>query len=221
MPDASLLPALLLNLRRFGMVPVIAIDTLEAALPLADALVDGGLPLAEITFRTAIAGQVIARIVSQRKGILVGAGTVLTAESLLAAKAAGACFAVAPGLNAAIVFKAAECKIPFVPGVCTPSEIEQALSLGCRLLKFFPAGASGGVDMLRRSPLPTRHLGVRFMPTGGVNPDNLADYLALDSVAAVGGTWIAKREDLAAGRWSDIRRRARRPSKSCAVYGEA
>ncbi|MGA2033191.1 MAG: bifunctional 4-hydroxy-2-oxoglutarate aldolase/2-dehydro-3-deoxy-phosphogluconate aldolase [Thermoguttaceae bacterium] len=194
-------------IERFGVVPVIAIDAPDAAIPLADALAEGGLPLAEITFRTEVAAQVIERIALERPSMLVGAGTVLTAANLAAAKSAGASFAVAPGLNAAIVGRAAELKIPFVPGVCTPSEIEQAFALKCRLLKFFPAEASGGAAMLQALSAPYAHLGVRFMPTGGVNPDNLAEYLALPSVAAVGGTWIAKREDLVAGRWQEIRRR--------------
>jgi 2-dehydro-3-deoxyphosphogluconate aldolase/(4S)-4-hydroxy-2-oxoglutarate aldolase len=197
------------EIARHGVVPVIAIEAVEAALPLADALLEGGLPLAEITFRTPAAAAVIAEIATHRPQLLLGAGTVLTAENVQAAKAAGARFAVAPGLNPAVVRHAAECQLPFVPGVCTPSEIEQALVLGCRIVKFFPAEASGGVEMVKALTAPYAHTGLRFVPTGGVNTANLESYLSVASVAAVGGTWIAKPDDLAAGRWQTICDRCR------------
>jgi 2-dehydro-3-deoxyphosphogluconate aldolase/(4S)-4-hydroxy-2-oxoglutarate aldolase len=192
-----------------GIVPVIAIDSVDQALPLADALLEGGLPVIEVTFRTAAAGDVIALLSEERPGLLVGAGTVLTEKNLRAAKYHGACFAVSPGLNPDIVRGAAEIGLPFAPGVATPSDIEGALSLGCTLLKFFPAGMLGGVAMVRALSGPYTHMGLRFMPTGGVNIDNLADYLSCETVAAVGGTWLAKKEDLAAGRWDTIRDRCR------------
>ena len=200
MPDADIFSAI----AHHGVVPVITIDSLDASLPLADALLAGGLPLAEITFRTAAAADVIRRLTTQRPQLLVGAGTVLTAENLDAAVQCGAKFGVAPGLNPHIVRRAREAGLPFVPGVATPSEIEQALALGCRVLKFFPAEALGGVAMLQALAAPYTHTGVRFMPTGGVGPANLQSYLNLPHVAAVGGTWIAKPEDLAAGRWPAI-----------------
>jgi 2-dehydro-3-deoxyphosphogluconate aldolase / (4S)-4-hydroxy-2-oxoglutarate aldolase len=190
-----------------GVVPVIAIEQVEAALPLADALLAGGLPVVEITFRTAAAAQVIQLLARERPGLLVGAGTVLTRDNLQAAKAAGARFAVAPGLNPDLVGQARDLGLPFVPGVATPSEIEQALSLGCPTLKFFPAEALGGLEMLSALAAPYGHTGVRFVPTGGVTPANLESYLACKAVAAVGGTWIAKKEDLAAGKWQEIQRR--------------
>ena len=193
-----------------GIVPVIAIDSVDMALPLADALLEGGLPLVEITFRTAAAAEVIERICWQRPSLLVGAGTVVTAENLQAAKASGAKFGVAPGLNNDIVTGARRAGLPFVPGVCTPSEIERAMTLGCRLLKFFPAEPSGGIEMLKALAAPYSHLGVRFVPTGGVNVNNLAAYMAVDAVAAVGGTWLAKKEDLAAGKWAEIRDRCKK-----------
>lgn len=188
---------------------MIAIESVEAALPLADALLEGGLPVAEITFRTAAAAAVIEQMARHRPELLVGAGTVLSEENVKAAQAAGARFAVAPGLNPAVVQHAARAGLPFAPGVCTPSEIEQALELGCRIVKFFPAEPSGGVEMVKALAAPYSHLGLRFMPTGGVNTGNLATYLAVKAVAAVGGTWIAKPEDLAAGRWHIIRDRCR------------
>jgi 2-dehydro-3-deoxyphosphogluconate aldolase / (4S)-4-hydroxy-2-oxoglutarate aldolase len=192
-----------------GVVPVIAIDKIEAALPLADALLEGGLPVVEITFRTAAAAEVIRKIAQERPQLVVGAGTVLTPANLEAAKSSGAAFAVAPGLNPQIVKLAQQMGLPFVPGVATPSDIEQGLTLGCNLLKFFPAEALGGVSMIEALSAPYKHTGVRFMPTGGINTGNLESYLKLDTVAAVGGTWIAKKEDLAVGKWDEVRQRCR------------
>lgn len=198
------------TIARCGVVPVIAIDSVDAAIPLADALLEGGLPLVEITFRTPAAAKVIETVARHRPELFVGAGTVVTASNLETATSCGAKFAVAPGLNPAIVNRAREVGLPFLPGVCTPSDIEQALSLGYTVLKFFPAEASGGIDMIKALAGPYGHLGVRFMPTGGVNINNLAAYLAIDAVVAVGGTWIAKKEDLLEGRWSEIRDRCKR-----------
>jgi 2-dehydro-3-deoxyphosphogluconate aldolase / (4S)-4-hydroxy-2-oxoglutarate aldolase len=189
---------------QFGIVPVIAIEKVEAAIPLADALLQGGLPVVEITFRTAAAAEVIRRITNERPQLVVGAGTVLTAANLEAAKASGVAFAVAPGLNPQVVKQAQQLGLPFVPGVATPTDIEAGLALGCKLLKFFPAEALGGVGMIEALSAPYKHTGVRFVPTGGVNTANLESYLKLDTVAAVGGTWIAKKEDLAAGKWADV-----------------
>jgi 2-dehydro-3-deoxyphosphogluconate aldolase/(4S)-4-hydroxy-2-oxoglutarate aldolase len=192
-----------------GVVPVIAIDSVEHALPLADALLSGGLPLVEITFRTKAAAEVIRLLSTARPELTVGAGTVLTPETVQTAVDAGARFAVAPGLNPRVVEAARELKLPFVPGVANPTDIETALELGCKLLKFFPAEALGGTKLLAALSAPYKHTGVRFMPTGGVSPANLGAYLALDTVAAVGGTWIAKKEDMADGRWEEIARRCR------------
>lgn len=192
---------------RFGVVPVISLESEDAALPLADALVRGGLPVVEVTFRTASAAAVVRRLVQERPQLTVGAGTVLTPANLEAARASGAAFAVAPGLNPRIIALAAELGLPFIPGVATPSEIELALSLGCQFLKFFPAEASGGVAMLEALSAPYKHMGVRFMPTGGVSPANLEAYLQMETVSAVGGTWLARKEDLAQGRWEEVARR--------------
>ena len=192
-----------------GVIPVIAIDSADAALPLADALLEGGLPVVEITFRTAAAAEVIEMICRRRPELLVGAGTVLTPKNLEAAVACGARFGVAPGLNPDIVQQAGRLGLPFVPGICTPSDIERGLALGCKIQKFFPAEACGGIDMLKALSAPYGHTGVRFVPTGGVSVNNLAAYLAMPTVAAVGGTWIAKKEDLAGGKWQEIRDRCR------------
>ena len=199
--------SVLIRVAQYGIIPVIAIDKVEAALPLADALLQGGLPVIEITFRTAAAAEVIRVIARERPQLLLGAGTVLTAPNLEAAKSSGAAFGVAPGLNPELVKQARQLGLPFVPGVATPSDIEAGLSLGCKLLKFFPAEALGGVAMIEALSAPYKHTGVRFVPTGGVNTANLEAYLKLDTVAAVGGTWLAKKEDLASGRWDDIRNR--------------
>lgn len=192
-----------------GIVPVIAIDNPNAALPLADAFLAGGLPIVEITFRTAAAAQVIQTLAGERPNLLVGAGTVLTRENLLAARSAGARFAVAPGLNPDIVIQARDLGMPFIPGVATPSDIERALALGCQTLKFFPSELLGGVAMITALAAPYGHTGVRFMPTGGVSPANLEAYLACKTVAAVGGTWLAKKDDLAQGNWAEITQRCR------------
>ena len=197
------------RIAHYRIVPVIAIDALDAALPLADALIAGGLPLAEITFRTAAAAAVIQLLTRERPDMLIGAGTVLSAATAREARARGAEFAVAPGTNPAVVAAAREAGLPFIPGVATASEVEQALSLGATMQKFFPSEANGGVAMLKALIAPYAHTGVQFMPTGGVTPDNLPSYLALKPVAAVGGTWLATKDDIAAGRWAQITEKCR------------
>lgn len=192
-----------------GVVPVIAIESAEGAIALADALLEGGLPIVEITFRTTAAAAVIAELTAKRPALCVGAGTVLSLKNLEAAYACGARFGVAPGLNPTIVQQANKLGMPFIPGVATPTEIEQALELGCTLLKVFPAETLGGVGLIKALAGPYAHTGVRFVPTGGVNLGNLAAYLQQKTVAAVGGTWIAKPDDLAAGKWTEIRDRCR------------
>jgi len=211
-PDPSSDPAgnVLDTLAHYGVVPVLAIDAVETALPLADALLAGGLPVAEVTFRTAAAAEVLRLLARERPQLLLGAGTVLNTENLDAAIQCGARFALAPGLNPAVVARAREAGLPFLPGVATPTDIEAALGLGCSLLKFFPSEAMGGISMLRALSGPYKHTGVRFVPTGGVNAANLAAYLSTEGVAAVGGTWIATKGDLAEGNWSAITERCRK-----------
>lgn len=187
------------------IVPVIAIDEVASAIPLADALIEGGLPLAEITFRTEAATEVIRTLKRERPSLLLGAGTVLSPENLRLAKECGATYALAPGFNPKVAEESVRLGFPFAPGVVTPSEIEAALGLGLKVLKFFPAGDSGGPRMLNSLSAPYQHTGVRFIPTGGVTLENLKDYLSVKTVLAVGGTWIAKREDIKAGNWDKIR----------------
>jgi len=192
-----------------AVVPVIALDDPAAALPLADALIEGGLPVAEITFRTSAARATIEAIARARPELLIGAGTVLDEAQLDEAVDAGARFALSPGLDAAVLAHAAKRGLPFAPGIMTPTDLQAALRAGCSMVKFFPAMPAGGPSMLKNIAAPYLHTGIRFNPTGGVSMDNLADWLSLKEVAAVGGTWIASRADIAAGNWSKITANAR------------
>lgn len=191
-----------------GVVPVIAIESTELALPMADALVKGGLPVAEITFRTAAAAEVIALLKKERPGLFLGAGTITSVDQLVRAQECGAVFGVSPGFNAEVVKKSIEIDFPLFPGVLTPSEIEQGLSLGLKIMKYFPAEASGGILMLKAVSAPYNHLGVRFIPTGGVNIKNIEDYLNLPQVLVCGGTWIAKKDVISEERWDEIEKNA-------------
>ena len=186
------------------IVPVLALETLEDGMKICEIFSKAGLCGAEITFRTKAAPEIIREATKAFPNLLIGAGTVLNVYDLHRAFEAGAKFAVAPGFNPTVVNEAVRCGFPFAPGVCTPSEIEQAMELGCRFLKFFPAEAAGGVPMLKSLIAPYRHLGVRFMPTGGVTADNVKNYLGLKEVAAVGGTWLGKADLIAAGEWEKI-----------------
>jgi len=192
------------QMRGLKVIPVVAIDNVDAALPLADALLSGGLPVAEITFRTEAAAEVIRLLAAERPQLLLGAGTVLNVTDLQRAKDCGARFAVAPGLNSDVVKAAQDMGLPFAPGVMTPTDVEAALSLGLNTLKYFPAEAAGGVTFLKSLSAPYRHLGIQFIPTGGINLQNVAAYLSVETVLAVGGTWVAKRDTVASGRWDEI-----------------
>jgi 2-dehydro-3-deoxyphosphogluconate aldolase/(4S)-4-hydroxy-2-oxoglutarate aldolase len=187
-----------------GVVPVIALDDARNAIPLADALIAGGLPVAEITFRTAAARATIEAMAKQRPDMLVGSGTVLTEEQVDQSLAAGAQFALSPGIDAAVLAHAAKVGLPFAPGIMTPTDLQVALRMGCEMVKFFPAMPAGGPNMLKNIAAPYAHTGIGFNPTGGVTMDNMGDWLALPEVRAVGGTWIATRADIAAGDWDKI-----------------
>ena len=191
-----------------GIIPVIVIEDEADAVPLAQALVKGGLPVLEVTFRTKAAAAAIAAICREVPEAVVGAGTVLTTGQLDAAREAGAAFCVAPGFDPAVIAAAKAAGMPFCPGVATASELSQALSAGCRLVKFFPAEAAGGVKMIKNLLGAFRFTGVRFMPTGGVNLSNVSDYLAVPEIACCGGTWIVPGDALAAHDWSAIERLA-------------
>ena len=196
------------TLKKAGVIPVIVIEQAEQAVPLARALVKGGLPVLEVTFRTAAAAESIARIRAEVPEAVVGAGTLLTPEMVKAAKAAGAAFGVAPGFDPAVIAAARAEGLEMVPGIATASELSQALTAGLRLVKFFPAEAAGGVKMIKNLLGAFRFTGVTFMPTGGVNPANVADYLAVPEVLCCGGTWVVPKAALAAGDWGAIERLA-------------
>ena len=167
---------------KIGIVPVIALDDAKDAEPLAKALCKGGLPCAEVTFRTNAAEEAIRIIAGKFPDMLVGAGTVLTTEQVERAVGAGARFIVSPGLNPRVVRYCVERNIPIIPGISNPSDVEAALEMGIEVVKFFPAEASGGVEMMKAISAP--YAKVRFMPTGGVNPNNLRDYLDFPKVIA-------------------------------------
>ena len=186
------------------LICVAVIDQPDDAVPLAEALLAGGLNCIEVTFRTAGAASAIQAIRKNVPRISVGAGTLLSAEQVRQAADAGAQFGVSPGLNEAVVAVAAKNWMPFFPGIMTPTEVDRALNLGCTQLKFFPAETAGGVKMLKALAGPFSHTGVKFIPTGGINAASLADYLAVPQVAAVGGSWMAERKLVAEKNWAKI-----------------
>jgi len=188
------------------IIPVVAIHNAKDADPLADALIAGGLPSAEITFRTEAAEAAI-KAMARRGDITVGAGTVLTVEQAQKAIGAGAGFVVAPGLNPKVVRFCLDNNIPVTPGVATPTDIETAMNLGLEILKFFPAEAFGGLKTLKAMSAP--YQAVKFIPTGGLNAQNVVDYLKFPKVAAVGGSWIVKSDAIAGGEFDKITRLTR------------
>ena len=203
-------------LSRIGVVPVITIDRPQDAVPLARALLNGGIGCAEITFRTASAEEAIRRIGGECHEMLVGAGTVLTVQQAEQAIRAGAQYIVAPGFDAAVVEWCLGNGVPVLPGVATPTEINMALARGVKLLKFFPAEEIGGVRMLKTLLAPYQE--VQFIPTGGINARNLAEYLALPNVVACGGSWMATESMISEGRFDEIARLSR---EAQAIVGRA
>ena len=197
------------RIAQIGVVPVIAIDAVAHAIPLADALLEAGLGVAEITFRTNAAADVLAKLRDERPDLLIGAGTILDTDQLQCALDAGAAFGLAPGFDPALVDAAIAAGLPFAPGIMTPSDISLAVARGCRLMKFFPAMPAGGPAMLSNINAPFKHLGLKFIPTGGVKIDNMQDWLSKPEIAAVGGTWIATPEMMRAGKWAEVTANAR------------
>ena len=190
------------ELSKIGIVPVIKIEDAKDAAPLAKALIDGGLPCAEVTFRTACAKEAIAIIAKEFPDMIVGAGTVLTKAQVDDAIEAGAKFIVSPGFNPEIVKYCQSKGCPIVPGINNPSGIEAALELGLKTVKFFPAEQSGGLAMIKAMSAP--YGGVTFMPTGGISPSNVNDYLAFNKIVCCGGSWMVKPEMIAAGDFDGI-----------------
>lgn len=187
-----------------GIVAVLVVDNEEDGPPLARALLAGGVDVMELTLRTPAALGALRRIRAEVPEMLAGAGTVLSAAQVAEVKNAGAEFAVSPGVNPRVLQAAGDAGMPFAPGIATPTDIELALECGCRMLKFFPAEHSGGLPYLQAISAPYRHLGVSFLPLGGLNAKNMAAYLSDPLVPAIGGSWLAPREAIREARWNDI-----------------
>ena len=186
----------------FGVVPVVVLDDVKDALPLAKALTEGGLPCAEVTFRTEAAEESIKVMAEAYSDMVVGAGTVLTIEQVNAAVKAGAKFIVSPGFDPEIVDYCLEKEIPIFPGCVTPSEVAQAVKRGLKVVKFFPAEPAGGVAMIKAMAAPYHQL--RFMPTGGIGTQNLKDYLEFDKIICCGGSWMVKADLIKNGEFEKI-----------------
>lgn len=198
---------ILKKLSLMGIVPVVKIDDAVDAVPLAKALCEGGLPCAEVTFRTAAAKEAIKNMTTEFPEMLVGAGTVLTTKQVDDAVDAGAKFIVSPGLNPEVVKYCIERNIPVTPGCSNPSDVELALSLGLEIVKFFPAEACGGLPMIKAMSAP--YTNVKFMPTGGINASNICEYLSFPKIIACGGSWMVKDSLIKAGKFDEITRLTR------------
>ncbi|EOA6543063.1 TPA: bifunctional 4-hydroxy-2-oxoglutarate aldolase/2-dehydro-3-deoxy-phosphogluconate aldolase [Vibrio vulnificus] len=195
------------QLKALKVIPVIAIDKAEDIIPLGKVLAGNGLPAAEITFRSAAAAEAIRLLRETQPDMLIGAGTVLNREQAIAAKEAGATFIVSPGFNPNTVKACQEIGIDIVPGVNNPSTVEAALEMGLTTLKFFPAEASGGINMVKSLLAP--YTDIELMPTGGINPANIKDYLAIPRVLACGGTWMVDKKLIEEGNWEELARLTR------------
>lgn len=193
-----------LRLHHAGVIAVLMIDRADDAVPLARALLAGGVSCLELTLRTDAALECLRRIRAEVPEMIVGAGTILTPQQVNEARDNGASFGVAPGMNPRVVAEAARIGLPFAPGVCTPTDIELALEAGCRVLKFFPCEPCGGLSYLRTIAAPFMHLGVQFIPLGGVNAVNASTYLKEPAVCALGGSWLAPKDHIAKGGWAAI-----------------
>lgn len=202
-PDMS---TVLERFHELGVIPVVVLEDAKDAEALGKALCDGGLPVAEVTFRTDAAEESIRIMASKFPDMLVGAGTVLTVEQARRAVAAGAKFIVSPGFNPKVVQYCVDNDIPVTPGIQTPTEIEMALEFGLKVVKFFPAEAAGGLKMIKALAGP--YVNTYFMPTGGISLENAPEYLKYNKIWAVGGSWIAKNDEIAAGRFEDIKVKA-------------
>lgn len=188
---------------KIGIIPVVVLEDAKDAEPLGKALMEGGLPCAEVTFRTAASEEAIKIMTEKFPDMLVGAGTVLTTEQADSAIAAGAKFIVSPGLNPDVVAHCVKKGIPVTPGTCTPTDVEKALTFGLDVVKFFPAEPAGGLDFIKAIAAP--YVGVKFMPTGGINANNVRDYLKYDRIIACGGSWMVKGDLIKAGDFEKIK----------------
>lgn len=203
-------PVLKERISQSGVIAVLVLDRLEDAIPVAKSLLEGGITVMELTLRTEVAFPALEAIVRDVPEMLVGIGTILTPVQAHEAVDRGAAFGVAPGCNPRVINAARDVGLPFAPGVATPSDIEAAVEAGCRLLKFFPAEAMGGMQFLQAIAAPYAHLGLRYIPLGGLYGGNLDDYASNPLVAALGGSWIATRERIREGKWAEITALARK-----------
>ncbi len=197
-------PELAARIERAGIVAVLIIDRVEDAVPLAKALLDGGIDVMELTLRTDAALGALKEIRTHVPEMIAGVGTILTTGQVEEVKAAGASFGVSPGFNRRVVEAAQAAGLSFAPGVATPSDVEAAIETGCRLLKFFPCEPSGGLAFLKAMAAPYLHLGVKFVPLGGINAKNMAAYLADPLISALGGSWLAPKDAIQNGDWKSI-----------------
>lgn len=195
------------QLQKIGIIPVVVLNDAKDALPLAECLVKGGLPCAEVTFRTAAAEESIRQMAKAYPDMIIGAGTVLTCEQADRAIDAGAKFIVSPGFNPKVTEYVLKRGIPMTPGVCTPTEIEAALQFDLDVLKFFPAEPSGGLKMIKALAAP--YVGINFMPTGGISAANVRDYLAYDRIVACGGSWMVNGSLVKEGKFDEIEKLVR------------
>ncbi|MCX6857742.1 MAG: bifunctional 4-hydroxy-2-oxoglutarate aldolase/2-dehydro-3-deoxy-phosphogluconate aldolase [Verrucomicrobia bacterium] len=200
------------HLHQSGVIAVLMIDDLADALPVARALLAGGVDGIELTLRTSVAMEALRVIHAELPEMVIGVGTILTPPQVHEVKEAGASFGVAPGMNPRVVAEAARIGLPFAPGVCTPTDIELAVEQGCRLMKFFPSEPCGGLPYLRTIAAPFAHLGVKYIPLGGVSAANAQAYLQEPSVQALGGSWLAPRELIVKKDWVAITANAREAS---------
>ena len=199
---------ILQRLKATGVVAGFSVDQVEHAVPLARALVAGGIDAIELTLRTPAGLDAVKAICAEVQDMVVGVGTILTPEAVQEVKARGAAFGVAPGTNSRVIRAAQEVGLPFAPGIATPSDLEIAIELGCRFVKFFPAEASGGIPYLRSMAAPYKHLGIQYFPLGGVNSENMLAFLNEPDVAAIGGSWIVKKDLVNKEDWAAITARA-------------
>ena len=198
------------TLEEKGIIAVLEIEKESDAVPVAEALLAGGVSAIELALRTPASEPSISLIAEKVPGMTIGIGTIIeSGQASRVKKYPGVCFGVSPGINPAIVREAISCELPFAPGIATPSELELALSLGCRIVKFFPAEGMGGLSFLKSMDAPYKHLGVRYIPLGGITPNNLGDYAKLNQILAIGGSWIASKELIKSANWSEITRGAK------------
>ncbi len=193
---------MMLKLKKIGIVPVVVLNDADDALPLGECLMKGGLPCAEVTFRTPAAEESIRRLAKAYPDMIIGAGTVLTCDQADRAIDAGAKFIVSPGFNPKVTEYVLKKGMPMTPGICTPTEIEAALQFGLDVLKFFPAEPSGGLKMLKA--MAAAYVGLQFMPTGGINAENVKDYLKYDRIVACGGSWMVSGSLVKEGKFDEI-----------------